>query len=87
MPIGGAAGALFRGQLFLRADVAEVALVDLEGVRERHRERLDVGVAGAGPQVELERRVPGPRGRLAAAELATVIFGLKGSGAQLTTWK
>ena len=80
-------GAAFRRQLGLGADVAEVALVDREGVRQRHRERFDVGVPVAGPQVEAKRRVLAPPGRLAAAELLTVIFGLKASVAQLTAWK
>ena len=56
-------------QFGLRAEVAEVALVDREGLREGDRERFDVGVAFAGLQVEPQARVLGPSGGLLAAEL------------------
>ena len=81
------AGALCRGQLFLGADVAEVALVDREGLREGHRERFDVGVAGAGPEVESRLGFLLRAGGLALPICVIVIFGLKGRVAQLTAWK
>ena len=58
-----------------------------EGVGERHRERLDVGVAGSRPEVELRARVGGAAVALRPPSWLIVIFGLKGRVAQLTTLK
>ena len=52
-----APGALIGGEFCSVADVAEVALVDLEGFRQGHRERFEVGVAGTGVEFDREARV------------------------------
>ena len=49
-----APGAVFVFELGAGAEVAEVALIDLKGLRQRHRDRFEVGVAGGGVEVELQ---------------------------------
>ena len=65
-----------------------MALVDLEGFRQGDGDRFDVGVAGAGVEVELQGSGPC---RAAVAlwppSWVIVIFGAKASVTQLTAWK
>ena len=48
-----APGAVFAFELAFGAEVAEVALVDLEGFGQGDGDRFEVGVAGGGVEVEL----------------------------------
>src|SRR5262249_55468245 len=52
-----APAALFGLELGLGANAAERALVDLEGFRQGDRKGLDVGITGAGAQIEAKRGV------------------------------
>src|SRR5262245_19109009 len=65
-----AAGAAFRLELLAGANVAEVALVDREGLGERHPDASDVCVSRARPEIEPQTRVSAPRRRLPPTQLA-----------------
>ena len=82
-----APGALVGGEFGSVADIAEVALVDLECFGQGYRQRFDVGVARAGVQFDREAWVLAARGGLVAAELCDRNFGAKGNSAQLSAWK
>ena len=64
------AGAFRAAKFGLGAEVAEMALVDREGLRQGHRERFDVGVAGPGLEVEAKRSGSCDRRCVLAAQLA-----------------
>ena len=82
-----APGAVGRFQFGFGAEVAEVVLVDLQGVGQGQRERFDVGVAFAGVEVEADRGSWPRAVALWPPSWVIDIFGAKGRVAQLTAWK
>src|SRR4051794_4513386 len=65
-----AAGALSCREFFLAAELSEVTLIDLEGVRQGHRQRFDVRVPCARGEVDFKTRVAAPMGRPLPADLS-----------------